>query len=306
MEPLNISEVDPASLKDKHAFITGGASGIGKAVAESWAKEGAFVTIADILPESAGSTVAAKLGANVQYVLCDVTDWQSQVAAFKTAIRGSPSQALDIVATFAGTAFAAGNQVDHVLAAGEPSLDAELATPDTRNLDVNLLGAYYSSWLALYYLRLKPANGVPAQQPASKSLIFVSSIAGYMDSPKACTYPASKFGVRGLFRSTRARTLDIGVRCNLLAPWFVDTPLMAPVKNAMACRGMDMARVLGFASIESCVQTATYAAATNIHGRALVIQPEGTFDLKDNVEDGWAGDQLRPIMQRRREAGFSV
>lgn len=39
-------------------------------------------------------------------------------------------------------------------------------------------------------------------------------------------------------------------------------------------------------------------------GRALAIQPEGTFDLKDDLEHGWAGDQLRPIMRRRQDAGF--
>lgn len=41
-------------------------------------------------------------------------------------------------------------------------------------------------------------------------------------------------------------------------------------------------------------------------GRALAVQPEGIFDLKDDLEDGWAGDQLRPIMQRRRDAGFDA
>jgi 5'-hydroxyaverantin dehydrogenase len=266
------------------------------------------VTIADILPVDKGSLIATHLNGSAQYVHCDVTNWQSQVNAFRAAIRQSPRQSLDVVATFAGTAFAPGNQVDHVLAAGIPSLDAELPSPNTRNIEVNLTGLYYTSWLALYYFRLEPAkDDVPNNsQPLSKSLIFVSSIGGYMDSPKASTYPASKFGVRGLFRSTRARTLDIGVRCNLLAPWFVDTPLIAPVKKGMASRGMDMARVLGFVSIESCVQAATFAAVSDVHGRAIAIQPEGTFDLKDNVEDGWGGDQLRPIMRRRREAGFDA
>lgn len=46
--------------------------------------------------------------------------------------------------------------------------------------------------------------------------------------------------------------------------------------------------------------------AYNNIGRALAIQPEGIFDLKDDMEDGWAGDQLRPIMKRRREAGFDA
>jgi 5'-hydroxyaverantin dehydrogenase len=37
-------------------------------------------------------------------------------------------------------------------------------------------------------------------------------------------------------------------------------------------------------------------------GRAFAIQPEGTFDLKDDLEDGWGGDQLRPIIKRRKAA----
>jgi 5'-hydroxyaverantin dehydrogenase len=39
-----------------------------------------------------------------------------------------------------------------------------------------------------------------------------------MESPKASTYPASKFGLRGLFGSIMSSTMDIGVRCKLLAP----------------------------------------------------------------------------------------
>lgn len=150
------------------------------------------------------------------------------------------------------------------MATGEPSLDADLSPPNTRNFDVNLTGVYYSSWLALYYMRLKPVDG---SLPGDKSLILVSSIGGYMDSPKASTYPASKFGVRGLFRSTRARTMEIGIRCNLLAPWFVDTPLIAPVKNSMKARGIEMSKVLAFATMESCVEAATYCATdAGLHG----------------------------------------
>lgn len=263
------------------------------------------MTIVDILHKESGQLIASAIGANAAYVCCDVTSWQDQVDAFKAAIRRSPSQSLDVVATFAGTAFAAGNQVDHVLAVGEPSLETNPAAPNTQNIAVNLIGSYYSSWLALYYFRMEPANDLGAKI-SSKALIFMASIGAYMDSPKASTYPASKFGVRGLFRSTRARSLDIGVRCNLLAPWFVDTPLVAGVKNGMASRGMQMAEVLGFASIESCVEAATYSAVSDIHGRAIAVQPEGLFDLKDNLADGWAGDQLRPIMERRFEAGFAL
>jgi 5'-hydroxyaverantin dehydrogenase len=286
MEALH-TEVDVASLKGKSALITGGASGIGLATARAWAAAGVYVTIADIQPIEAGQKLAAELsctGGHVNYSWCDVTNWDSQVAAFKSAITFSPYQTLEIVATFAGTAFAPGNQVDHVLAAGEPSLDIDPKSPNIRNIEVNLTGVYYTSWLALHYFRLKPragadgahvatngttdgTNSIDASVTTDKSLILMASIGAYMDSPKASTYPASKFGVRGLFRSTRARTLDIGVRCNLLAPWFIDTPLIAPIKNAMASRGIDMAKVLSFANIESCVEAASFCAAnTQLHG----------------------------------------
>ncbi|KAK4234868.1 hypothetical protein C8A03DRAFT_37318 [Achaetomium macrosporum] len=314
MEPISTT-VDVSALRGKSALITGGASGIGLATARAWAAAGAYITIADIQPLEVGQKLAAELQAN--YVWCDVTDWASQIAAFKSALAFSPTRTLDIVATFAGTAAMPGNQVDHVLAAGEPSLTLDPKQPNIRNIEVNLVGVYYSSWLALYYFRLPPLtteNGTTTKtttstsQKPDKSLILVASIGAYMDSPKASTYPASKFGVRGLFRSTRARSLaDLGVRCNLLAPWFVDTPLVAPVKAAMASRGLDMGQVLAFARVEDCVAAATYCAVNaGVHGRAFAIQPEGTFDLKDDMEDGWGGDQLRPIMRRRREAGFDA
>ena len=275
MESINTT-VDLNLLKGKSVFITGGGSGIGLATARAWAAAGAHVTIGDIKPISNGEDVAESItidGYKINYSYCDVTDWDSQIAAFRSAINFSPTKTLDVVACFAGTAFAPGNIVDHVLQAGDANPDLDPKAPDTRNLEINLKGLYYTSWLALYFFRLQNENLVQQttsgelDAAAKKSLILVSSIGGYMDSSKASTYPASKFGVRGFFRSARARTLDIGVRCNLLAPWFVDTPLIAPVKNAMAARGLEMSRLLSFASMESCVEAASLCAVdSNLHG----------------------------------------
>ncbi|KAL4789027.1 hypothetical protein BDV19DRAFT_395426 [Aspergillus venezuelensis] len=301
MEPLDLT-IDLSTLKGKSAFITGGASGIGLATTQKWAEAGVYVTIADLQPPT--SPVSNESSQYVHYVHCDVTSWKSQVAAFKQALAFSPRGTLDIVACFAGTNFAPGNQVDHVRAAGPPKPDVDPPRPDTRNIEINLVGSYYTSWLGLYYLQTLESR---TEESCEKSLIFCASIAAYMDSPKASTYPASKFGVRGLFRSTRAQSQQMGVRCNLLAPWFVDTPMIAPIKNAMAARGVDMAKAISFTTIDACVEAASYCVTNSaIHGRALAIQPEGTFDLKDDMEDGWGGDQLRPIMQRRRDAGFDA
>ncbi|KAJ9640326.1 hypothetical protein H2199_005865 [Coniosporium tulheliwenetii] len=257
-----------------YQLLLAGASGIGLATARVWAAAGAYVTIADIQAIENGEKIAQELndqGGHVKYVYCDVTSWESQIQAFKTAIMFAPYHTLDIVATFAGTAFMPGNQVDHVLAAGEPTLEKDPNPPNIKNFEVNLIGLYYSSWLALYYFRLKPsgaalngsANGTAngAGSRVTKSLILVSSIGGYMDSPKASTYPASKFGVRGAL----------------------------------------------FARIELAVEAANECAVNgSLHGRALAVMPEGIFDLKEDLEDGWAGDQLKPIMKRRREAGFDA
>ncbi|KAL3458182.1 hypothetical protein BJX64DRAFT_292443 [Aspergillus heterothallicus] len=301
MEPVDLTS-DMTALKGRTALITGGASGLGLATAQRWADAGAFVTIADVQPPP------GHVNSNqILYAQCDVTSWESQIAAFKSAIAFSPTSSLDIVAAFAGTAVAPGNQVDHVLAAGPPSLDIDPPAPSIQNINVNLIGSYYTSWLGLYYLRIPGDHPGQDDEGINKSLLFCASIGAYMDSPKAATYPASKFGVRGLFRSTRAQTLQLGVRCNLLAPWFVDTPLIAPIKSAMAARRVDMGKTLAFTSVEDCVDAATYLTVKKgIHGRALAVQPEGTFDLKDDLEDGWGGDQLRPIMQRRRDAGFDA
>ncbi|KAL2867502.1 Alpha/Beta hydrolase protein [Aspergillus lucknowensis] len=312
MEPLTLS-YDLATLKGKSALITGGASGLGLATAQCWADAGVYVTIADIQPPLQQSDTTSPIlsdPSQVHYVYCDVTSWDSQVAAFKAALAFSPTGSLDLVAAFAGTALAPGNQVDHVLAAGPPSLERDPPQPTVsiRNIEVNLIGSYYTSWLGLYYLRIpasqpkmtsesesEPKTKTATQQSTDKSLLFCASIAAYMDSPKASTYPASKFGVRGLFRSTRAQTRQLGVRCNLLAPWFVDTPLVAPIKRAMAARGVDMAKVLAFTSVEACVEAASYCVAnTGVHGQQLMAQFIEELGISpaldgpyDNLMQGW-------------------
>jgi 5'-hydroxyaverantin dehydrogenase len=65
-------------------------------------------------------------------------------------------------------------------------------------------------------------------------LIFVSSLAGYIDDTHNSVYTASKLGMRGLWRSIRARAAaEIGVRCNLIASWAVKTPMAALILEAM-------------------------------------------------------------------------
>ena len=81
------------SLDGKHAFITGGASGIGRAIAENFIANGAAVTIADF--SESGAEVADQIGAT--FARCDVSDEDQVTAAFEQAVAANGK--LDIVKT---------------------------------------------------------------------------------------------------------------------------------------------------------------------------------------------------------------
>ena len=96
--------VETGVLSDKSVLITGGASGLGALIATSFANHGARVTIAD-LNEELGMVLAQRLTAlngQINFVRTDVTDWNSQVQAFKSAIAFAGSNSIDIVVAGAG------------------------------------------------------------------------------------------------------------------------------------------------------------------------------------------------------------
>lgn len=270
------SAVNLSALKGKSALITGGASGLGLATVRSFAAAGAYVTIADL--QEVGEEIAQELtsqGYHARYAHCDVTSWESQIKAFKTAITFSPEKTLDVVAMFAGTAVNMGNVVDRVQAQ-EASLDRDPPEPGVKALDVNLTGVLYSTYLAFDYFRLKPQNQAPvggsSESSPSKSLIFVSSLAGYIDYPAHSLYNAGKFGVRGLFRSVRSKAKETGVRCNLLAPWYIKTPMTAAISDMLEAQGIEDGKGVTFAPIEFVVEAA---------GRCAVDENlEGMFRLE--------------------------
>lgn len=254
------SAVNLSALKGKSVLITGGASGLGLATARSFAAAGAYVTIADL--QDVGEEIAQELtsqGHHARYAHCDVTSWESQIKAFKAAIIFSPDKTLDVVAMFAGTAVDSGNVVEHVQAQ-EASLDRDPPEPGVKALDVNLTGVLYSTYLAFDYFRLKPQNqahvGGSTESSPSKSLIFVSSLAGYIDYPGHSLYNAGKFGVRGLFRSVRSKAKETGVRCNLLAPWYIKTPMTAAIRDMLEAQGIEDGKGVTFAPIEFLVEAA--------------------------------------------------
>lgn len=199
---------------------------MGEATARKFYEHGAYVTLADLQDEQ-GQKIAKELGERATFVHCDTTDWTSSAAAFQHAVNFAPSKTIDIAILFAGVDGERRGLVDLVLDQPEPTLENSTpAAPKYRALEVNLIGEYMSTYLALHYFRLPSQSSNPAPK---KSLVLISSMTGYMDLPYNTGYATSKYGIRGLFRSIRADGKKVNARINNIAPGYVLTPLTKKV-----------------------------------------------------------------------------
>lgn len=250
-------------FKGRSILITGGASGLGLATARAFASIGAYITIATNVPVPVD--VLAQFhsaGAHVQEVPCDVSEWDSIHRTFKKALTFSPTGTLDVVAMFAAID-KHGHLADQIQALGP---EDEPQRPSTAELDVNLKGTLYTTSLALHYFRDPPGKAAP---PRDKSLIFVASLAGYIDDTHNSVYTASKFGARGLWRSIRAKAeTEMGIRCNLIAPWAIKTPMTEPILAMLDQLGIKEGEGITFASEETVVQAVMKCIGdTSIRGK---------------------------------------
>ncbi|KAK3495568.1 NAD(P)-binding protein [Neurospora crassa] len=317
--PVNVkAPYDTKSLAGKTILITGGASGFGAAFARKWAEHGSHIIIGDV-NDSAGEDVIAELRSlpgsskHHYYQHCDVTKWEDQVSLFKMAARASPTRGIDAVVASAGIS-------EHGdVASGAPGvfdnpsdLDSDSLPPPPPPLNVfnvNLTGVMYTTHLALFWL---PRNGgvsrLDLQDDTTaaddgrpirdRHLLLVSSIAGLAPLPGQTEYTASKHGVLGLFRSLRATSWTKGIRCNVLCPYFVDTPIVPWRALALLAGGPK-------ADIEDVVDAATRLMADEkVVGRGLLIGGRqrvvgGKLVVVDDAEyaegEGGDGDGNREI-----------
>lgn len=198
-------------LSGRHAFITGGGTGIGAAIALALAGQGAVVTISGRrqgpLDEIAGKA------STLQTALLDVTDEDMTHKVFKQA--ADQSGPIDILVANAGIA--------ETLPIGK----ADLAFW-RRTMATNLDGAFLSMQAALPGMI---ENGWGR-------IIAISSVAGQKGVARGTAYCASKHGLIGLCRALAEETLATNVTVNALCPGFVRTPIVdRSVENIMAKTG---------------------------------------------------------------------
>ena len=226
-------------------FITGGASGIGRAIAAKFGREGWFVGLGDLDEAGMAGTEALLPGGYHYSHRFDVTDrdaWETALQCFSVAAGGQ----IDVVANNAG------------LPAGGPLSEITHDEIDAL-LGVNLRGVFYGAKAAYPYLRVSAPGSC---------LINTASAAALYGTANPSVYGATKAGVRSLTESLEAEWSAEGIRVRSLMPSFIDTPLLmhppnksrnTPIRDAVIEAGLE------FTPVEE-VADAAWAA---VHGNEI-------------------------------------
>jgi NAD(P)-dependent dehydrogenase (short-subunit alcohol dehydrogenase family) len=195
----------PRSLSGKVAVVTGGARGIGQAMARALAREGVVVAIGD-LDAGAAEAAAAELANGSIGLALDVTD-RPGFTAFLDEVERRLGP-LDILVNNAG--------IMHVT-----PLDQEDDASVTRQLEINLHAVIHGTREAMR--RMRPRN--------TGHIVNVASLAGRAAAPGLATYCATKHGVIGLSEAARAELRGTGVEVTVVMPGFAKTELAAGVPD---------------------------------------------------------------------------
>lgn len=229
----------------KAIFITGGGSGIGRAIAVYFGQRGWFVGLGDIDLEGMQGTDALLPGGYSYLHKFDVRDraaWDEALDAFATATGGR----IDVLANNAGIPLGG-------------ALIENSEEEITRCLDINLKGVLFGAQAVHPYLK-KTAPG--------SCLLNTASAAGIYGTPGASVYSATKFGVRALTESLDGEWSEDGIRVRSLMPGFIDTPLLEHTTHGRsneAIRQRVTEAGLEITAPEECAK----AAWTAVHGERL-------------------------------------
>jgi NAD(P)-dependent dehydrogenase (short-subunit alcohol dehydrogenase family) len=193
-------------LRDRSAIVTGAASGIGRAVALAYAREGAAVVVSDIAEEGGRETVRlierATPGARCVFVRADA----SKAADHETLVRTAVDRfgALHIACNNAGI----GGELNPVADLSPKGWETVIA--------VNLSGVFYA--MRAQIPRMLEGGG--------GAIVNMASILGQVGTAGAGGYVAAKHGVVGLTQTAAIEYAPRGVRVNAVGPGYIDTPLL--------------------------------------------------------------------------------
>jgi 3alpha(or 20beta)-hydroxysteroid dehydrogenase len=222
------------ALTGKVVVVTGGARGIGAAIARRAAQSGATVVIADILDDEGGA-LAQSLGAAATYVRLDVADersWRSLAASLTEHHDG-----IDALVNNAGVLLMA------------PLTDTSVADYQ-RLVSVNQLGCF---------LGLRTAAGLMATETRTGgSIVNLSSALGLVGMAGMVAYTATKFAIRGMTKAAAVELGPLGIRVNSVHPTGVITPMSDPARFGGRARDVSRIPLRRLADVDEIAQLVTF------------------------------------------------
>jgi NAD(P)-dependent dehydrogenase (short-subunit alcohol dehydrogenase family) len=220
------------SLVPGTALVTGGGSGIGKAIALALADAGAPVAVVDLLPEG-GKAVADAItgrGGKATFVAADVSRWEDVDRAVAEAVRGLGPLGILVNAAGILDGYAPVHEIS-------PSLW-------TRVIAINLTGTFFGCKRALEEML-----------PAGRGrIINLASVAGLIGDGGGTAYVASKHGVVGVTRQLAVQAAPRGVTVNAICPGPIQTGLRA---NSTTILGADAPVMRGVGGDEAAIKAVT-------------------------------------------------
>ena len=197
-------------IQDARAVITGGASGLGNAVARHISEHGGQVVICDV-QEGPGRAAAAALGASASFIRCDVTS-EAEVNA---AMQGAHERmgGLNLLVNCAG-----------VVGAGRMLGKSGPMAGDffTKVIHINLIGTFLCDKAAAAIMQ----NNPPGVDGERGLLIHTSSVAAFEGQIGQAAYSATKAAVAGMTLPIARELARFGIRCVSIAPGIFHTPMM--------------------------------------------------------------------------------
>ena len=236
-------------LKDNIVIVTGGATGIGKALASAFVAQGSDVIITDIEQEAGEKTVVELSGeGKISFKICDVSNYNQVTKVMNSIVE--EKEKIDVLINNAGIT------MDGLFIRMKPEQWQKV-------IDINLTGIFNCSQTAVNHMR-KTRKGC---------IVNIASVSA-MGNPGQANYSASKGGVISITSSLGKELASMGIRVNAIAPGFVKTKMTDVLPQKVRERTISLTPMKRLAEPEEIAKVALFFCsdlASFITGKTLFV-----------------------------------